>query len=282
MHMYADDTQVYFSFYPNDAIDACRIINDDLHSLHNASNQFSLMLNSSKSKVILFGRSSVELRMSLRIHMGGTDLEISECARDLGLHIDTKLRFKTHVTTCIQKAYMNLKLIYQQRQFLSCNLKRTICESLVLTHFNHCDVVYGPCLDSTDIGRIQRVQNGCLRLIYGLRKYDRISHTLVSAKWLNMSNRRKLHSLILYHKIITSKTPPYLYNKITFRTDVHNLNLRRKIYLIIPRHKSTLFKRSFAYNISSLYNDCPDTFKSSSLPLFRRQIYGRLWAEQSA
>lgn len=280
IHMYADDTQLYYSFYPRDAMEACRIINNDLHSLYKGSSKLSLEINPNKSKVVLLGNISDDLKMSMKITMGGSDLVISESARDLGLHIDANLRFKSHVTSCIQKAFMNLRLIYQHRYFLSQHLKKTLCDSLVLSHFSHCDVVYGSCLDSIDIGRIQRVQNSCLRLIYSIRKYDRISHTLATAKWLNMANRRKFHFLSLLHNIITTKNPPYLYNKITFRTDVHHLNLRRKIYLVIPRHRLSLFKRSFSYNVPLLYNKCPDEFKELSLPVFRKRVFEWLFAEQ--
>ena len=85
---------------------------------------------------------------------------------------------------------------------------------------NYCDVIYDPCLNSLDINRIQKLQNCCFRLIYGIRKYDHISNTFILSKWLNMKNRRYIYADCFFHKILKTKSPAYLYNKITFRTDV--------------------------------------------------------------
>nr|CAI5864970.1 unnamed protein product [Callosobruchus analis] len=72
-------------------------------------------------------------------------------------------------------------MLYQSRNFLSREVKRNICDALMLSKFNFCDTVYGPSIDSINNGRIQVVQNACLRLIWGT------SHKLKDTGWLNMS-----------------------------------------------------------------------------------------------
>lgn len=150
-----------------------------------------------------------------------------------------------------------------------------MCDSLVLSHFNHCDVVFGPCLDSSDIKRIQKTQNSCLRLIYGIKRPQRISHKLKEAGWLSMYNRRKHHMVCFFYKILKYKTPEYLYRKITFRTDVHNLNLRRKNMLTIPSHKKEIYKRSFSYNVATFGEilDVPSFVLSYSVFKSRLKCY---------
>lgn len=132
-----------------------------------------------------------------------------------------------------------------------------LCDSLVLSHFNHCDTVYGPCIDSTEARRIQKVQNSCLRLIFGIKRRQRISYKLKTVGWLNMYNRRRLHLACFFHKILKYKSPPYLLNKLTFRNDVHNINIRRKDILTVPQHRKEIFKRSFSYNIAACINKLP-------------------------
>ena len=94
--------------------------------------------------------------------------------------------------------------------------------------------------------------------MFGIRKHRHITHKLVDAGWLSMSNRRLLHSACLYHKIIINKTPSYLYRKILFRTDVHNVNIRFKGKLTPPVHRTETFKRSFSYQITKVYNGLPN------------------------
>ena len=190
----------------------------------------------------------------------------------MGVIIDTELRFRDHIAKCIQKAYFSLKLLYPHRHLLSEALKIKLTDSLVLSHFNYCDVLYGPCLDGKDINRVERVQKSCLRFIYGIRKFDPISHKLKNAKWLNMLDRRKLHSLVLFHSVIYYNCPPYLTNKIVYRTDVHRLNLRFQGLISPPPHKTSMFRRSFSYNIYKLYNRIPKSLKTCKPSIFKNKI----------
>lgn len=64
--------------------------------------------------------------------------------------------------------------------------------------------------------RFQRVQNSCLRLIYGFRRHDQVSHKLGEARWLNMGNCRQFYSLCLFYKIMNDKLPSSLHRKIIY------------------------------------------------------------------
>lgn len=280
-HLYADDTQIYYSFKISNLQEATNKINQDVCELVSLSNKHLLKINTNKSNILVFGneaqRSKVISEMQIRI--GNDLLNFSDCVKNLGLTIDHKLRFKKHITEKLSKAYQSLKLIYQQRYYLNRTCKKMLTDSIVLSHFNHCDIVYGACLDKSDIQRVQKVQNSCLRLIYGIRRPERISHKLKDADWLSMFNRRKLHSLCFYYNILKTKKPEYLHRKISFRTDVYNINLRKKWAINIPSHHKQLYKRSFSYQISTFSNllDIPNY--SLSLKEFKRK-YKRIFLEQ--
>lgn len=273
-HFYADDTQLYLSFYPRDVGLACTQLNADLDRLSQVSIEHSLQLNPSKSNVIVFGKKKelVGENLNLALKISNVPLKISKSVKNLGLLMDNELRFRSHISKCIQKAYCNLRQIYQNRYILSQQHKTFLCNSLVLSIFDYCDCVYGPNLLYSDKQRIQRVQNSCLRLMHGIRKYEHISHKLTETKWLNMSLRRYLHSLCLFHKIIQTKIPVYLYNLIRFRTDVHNLNLRFKGLLTPPQHATEMFKRSFSYLIAKLYNAIQSDLKLMSISRFKYHL----------
>lgn len=270
-HLYADDTQLYYSFSPSEVDLACLRVNADLDILSKGSSGHALSLNPVKSHVLLFGnkkhRQSIINRMVIRLN--GQTLPFTDQARNLGLKFDSDLRFHQHVSDMVKRAYSSLRSLYPFRKSLSIPVRKTLCDSLVLCHFNFCDVVYGPCLDTFDSYRIQKVQNSCLRFIFGLNRRQHVSRYLPLISWLNMSDRRKLHMGVFVHKLILLKTPPYLYERIRFRTDIHNLNLRFRGHISIPRYRTTTFKRSFSYNVSACYNGFPDVLKSLSLHSFR-------------
>ena len=275
VHYYADDTQVYLSFRSNDILEANVKLTSDLDILQKVSLDHCLELNPKKCHALLFGRDQCrsEHQDSLRVSINGEVINCSTSARNLGLLLDVNLRFSQHVNNCIKKAFANLKLVYNQKQVLNADLKKTLCESLVLSQFNFCDTLYGPCLLESDARRIQLMQNCCVRLIGGIRRYERgISAKLKEIGWLNMKERRILHSLVLYNKIIFKKCPNYLYQKIKFRYDAHDLDLRHKYTITPPIHRTSLFERSFSYQISLYYNRVPTALKNLPQPRFKRAI----------
>ena len=282
-HYYADDTQVYLSFKKENVVDGCEAINSDLQSLQSISLKHSLYLNPKKCCIMIFGtKNHVDsIKNLISIKIDDSVLPIRDNVKNLGVVFDSSLRFNQHISQCIQKAYLRLKLLYSYRHELSTKLKIILCDSLVLSIFTHGDVVYGNCLTSIQKRKIQKVQNSCLRLIYGIRKRDKISHKLIDTKWLNMEGRRRLHEACFYHKILLCKSPSYLYNKIIFRSHVHSLNIRFRGRITPPMHRSSMFERSFTFNVAKLYNSLPDCLGTLTLPTFRHNVFKYFFTQQT-
>lgn len=282
LQMYADDTQVYMSFPVTEIDAAINRIEYDLDHIHRFSVSHSLFLNVAKTNAILFGQSrEVALhgdQRSIRVH--DHLISFSASVKNLGLNIDNTFRYRDYISRIIGRAYNNLKVLYSYRHIFSIRLKTTLCEAMVLSLFNYCASVYGFCLDAIDARRVQVVQNSCMRYIFGIRKYDRISHKLSDLRWLNMHNRVRLHSLNLFHKILREGSPPYLLEKITYRTDVHNINIRYANLITPPVHRTSLFERSFSFNIYWHYNRLPNYLKLKGVSQFRCAAYDYLFLAQ--
>ena len=281
-HFYADDTQLLKTFHPSEARIACQQLNTDIQDLIRVSENHCLHINAAKSCLLLFGREVARERArdEIEIRVKGQILPISGEAKDLGLVLDSDLRFKRHVSSVLQRAYGALKVIYSNREYLDQRSKTLLCTAYVLSRADYADTVYGPCLDAFDKQRLQKLQNSCLRLIFGIRKYQSVRHCLGILGWLNMENRRRLHSVCLFHNVISFKTPPYLYNKISFRSDVHHLNLRRRSHITVPAHHTQFFKRCFKYSLSNWYNAIPTHIRALSATNFK-QKYVKLLLESS-
>lgn len=140
--------------------------------------------------------------------------------------------------------------------------------------------MYHPAIDNLTAARIQKIQNACLRFIYGIKKYEHISHKLFDAGWLTMQHRRILQSQCLFHQILLTKKPPYLYNKITFRTDVHNISTRFRGLISPPFHTTTLFERSFSFQIYVMHNSLPSTYKTYNQYQFKTNLRAELFRKQ--
>lgn len=282
VHCYADDTQLYYSF-PFEKLDvASALVNKELEEFTNRANGHGLIINPNKSNIIFFGPKNKLslLKEYMKISINGNVIPVSNEAKNLGVIMDSQLRFERHITVLIQRSYAAIKAIYGVRDLLTIAVKSMLCEALVLSNFNYASCVYGPFLTTNSKRKIQKVQNSCLRLIYGIRKFQRISHKLKETSWLNMENRRTLQSLCFFHKLLIFKCPPYLYEKLTFRTDVHNINIRCRGRLTHPQFKTELFKRGFTYQICKLYNSVPDDTKKLSISNFKLKCWNKLYQIQ--
>ena len=98
-------------------------------------------------------------------------------------------------------------------------------ETYILSLFNYGDALFQN-ISGRLSNKIQRVQNSCMRFVFGLRKYDHISSCYEQNKTLNMENRRKMHALIVMHKISIGEAPEYLSEKIVRHSDLHDYNTR--------------------------------------------------------
>ena len=156
-------------------------------------------------------------------------------------------------------------------------MKRALCELLVLSHFNFGDFIYDPCLVQADKKRIQKVQNSCCRLIYGIRKYEHISHKIKECNWLNMENRRILHLNTFTHKLITNITSSEsLISKFTPRSKVHSVNIRGKAAITMPHHRTSSFQGCYVFNAIRSYNQLPEEFKLYSINKFKYKLKDHL------
>ena len=204
--------------------------------------------------------------------VGNSSTKIYDEFKNLGLLLDSSFRFNSHISNCIRRAYANLKLLYNNKDYLSRKYKVILSEALVLSQFNYCDILYDPCLYSEEARRIQVVQNACICYIFGISKYSHVSHKLNELGWFNMSMRRLHHSAVFYFKLMLTRSPKYPTKKISYRTDIHNINIRRRHILTIPRHKTELFKRSFSYRLPYVMNKVPESVRTSnSVHTFKRE-----------
>lgn len=259
---YADDTQLYIDLDPRDSDDTVAQLNEDLETIRGLSLRHNLLLNPTKCSLIFFANKNLHhLLNDIRIQIGSVVLPPQTSSKSLGLILDDKLQFTQHINGLLPRAYLSLKLLYANRHCFDVGLRKLLCESLVLSLFNYGSVVYGNYLNVFNRRRIQRVQNACCRYIFGLRKYDHVSATLAQLNWLHMENRRRVLFLTFIHRIITTQSPLYLYDKLSKRQDFHSVNVRSRASFHVPRHRTALFQRCFSYCSATLYNRlsfCPN------------------------
>ena len=276
-HCYADDTQIYISGKLNMIEEMVQSMNDDLKNIADFSSRNCLKLNSKKSMFIIIGSPSNTRRLERtnipEIKIEGKAIERKKHVTNLGVILDENLSFEKHVNEIIRKALFKLKMAFRFIKFLSKDSRIRVVEAYVLSQLNYCDVVWNSISQSLGT-KIQKLQNTCIRFIYGLRKYDHISNKVKELNTLNMTNRRSVHALTLLHKIINNRAPKYLCSKIVRAINIHGHETRGRNNLVGSRYNNNYGKNSFLNKTIKEYNtvmqiigsrqDCSSiTFKSA-------------------
>nr|CAI5832947.1 unnamed protein product [Callosobruchus analis] len=274
IHHYADDTQLYLSFPVSQKDNAVSRINLDMKTLYNVSVAHNLNLNSKKSQVIVFGPKSIRQKVatSMPITINSITLPIVDCVKNLGLWIDSDFRFTKHVNQLCQTSYNTLRQLYPSRHIMNTRLKLNICQSLVLSKIAYCDCIYFPALLQADVLRLQKIQNSCIRFACGIRKYDHLSKSYHDAGWLKLEKITKYHHLNVTHNVLINKMPLYLYSKLVTFSSNSNRATRNSSLFVIPKHSTSLFKRSFIYNAIKMYNSLPNDFRNFSIINFKKRL----------
>lgn len=289
-HMYADDTQIYVHTNPDPSSigRAIEILNKDLSTICDWSQQNGLALNAQKCSYIVLGtkfqvKKVQETNPTINVnnHPVAESLEV----RNLGLLIDGNLNFKKHVDSKVPMCYGALKSLYKLRPFLSTEVRRKLTDALVLSIVDYGDLVYGPCLYKKTVQKIQRIQNSCIRFCYVVPPRSHVTPFLNTFNILNMANRRNLKLNSFLHNLRKCSKPVYLATKLNWSDrggSYARPNRFPRLQLRI-QPRLTAFRGSFRFAASKCWNDLPPPVKTEkSLHTFKRKCKEWLLQQQKS
>lgn len=273
VHLYADDTQLYYSLTPQDLDTALAKINEDLSAVADWSVKNNLVLNPNKSQFIVLGSKGQRDKILAQkpvIFIGNEPVSRVDQVKNLGLVMDGEMRYIEHINIKIRNAFYRLKTLYSLRKYLSVGVRETVAEALVLSHLNYGDIVYGPRLLEKTKKVIQRLQNACVRFCYDVPRRAHITPYLNDRGILNMANRRNLHLAFTVRKVIEFEKPRYLFNVLKWVKDDRKKPLRshRATKLIVPEHRTVSFRGGFKFAATKIWNDLPPPLREP-MPLLK-------------
>lgn len=231
-------------------------LNFDLNSIHEYVTNHGLRLNTTKSVALCIGskkqKDLIENRFSLSAGTIGGSIDWVISARNLGVYFDGHFTFSEHVNHIYKVTMFKLKTLYPFKFQFSSELKLTLIKTLIFPSMEYCCALYYNYLPQYNKDKLQRIQNSCLRFVDNIPYRDHISPYLKNREILCVDGRMQyLISMFLY-KIYKTKSPTYLFNIISKRSDVHNINIRTNTFSI-PKYSTSKFKGSFSYSVPYYY-----------------------------
>lgn len=266
MHAYADDLQIYMSRPKSQIANLCSRMNSDLQSIYLWATNNKLRLNPLKSVVLPISRFTILHTDIYALCLGTSKLEFVEKVTNLGFVINNKLSCEHHIKYVVNKIYATLRNLRSTSDAVPISTKLMLVKQLIVPFINYFIVVY-PKLDSQCLYTLTIALNNCTRFIYGIRRYDHLSHHRNAILGCSLENYLKIRSCIFLHNIIQHKTPGYLHNKLQWGTSLRCYNLK------IPQFNFLNSSRLFFVESSRIWNSLPLDIKIiNSKYLFKKSL----------
>ena len=137
-----------------------KLLNSDLKNLTNWLNVNKISLNVSKTKLIISKPKRKPLDFNMKIKLRGKRLYPTDSVKYLGVKIDSKLNWKSHVNATATKLNRANAMLYKVRDFVSANILKSVYYALFV---NYACIIWGQNIST--INRLYILQKKALRII---------------------------------------------------------------------------------------------------------------------
>ena len=263
---YAGDNTIYNS---------SENIDDVILSLQESSKQLfkwfsdnQMKSNSDKCHLIVSKNDTTE------IQIGDSVIKSSSTEKLLGVNIDCKLNFDSHVKHLCNKANKKLRALARVTPYMTLEKKKIIMNSFFNAQFNYRPLIW--MLHSRkNNNKIKYLHERCLRLIYSDKKssYEKLLEKDGSVS----IHHRNIQALAIEMFKVKHKLCPEITSDIFMERTNYHFNLRNRSDFITPQVNSVYHgTESITYLGPKIWDMVPDSIKEEkSLNSFKESI--KLW-----
>lgn len=246
MKVFADDTKICNQVSLDTSIEA---LQSDIDAAVKWSDKWQLPFNEGKCKVLHVGSANQGHTYQMR----GTPLEHLLQEKDLGIKIDTELKFHKQATSAVSKASQMLAVIRRSFVKIDATTLPLLYKSLVRTHLEYGNIIWGP-FNREDQKKVERVQRRATRLVKDIRHLP-YPDRLKILKLPSLYYRRKRGDMIqvfqLLHGGVDMNPDKFLTPAVDGRTRGHPWKLNK------PRAVTRVRRNAFSTRIVNEWNALP-------------------------
>ena len=257
--LFADDTTVSSSGYIFS--DLCSTVNDELESVHRWSVSNRLSLNSDKTAALIFtNRRNDEIANDCLV-VNGTNINVLECVKFLGVHLDNRLTFKNHINAVCGKLSKVVGILYKLKECLSPKSLINMYYNLFYPYLTYGNVLWGGTY-GTHLNTIEMLQKRAIRIITGSEYLSHTEPLFLQTSILKFEDLHKYLLLLYYFK-----------HKCDFQPSNVNYSTRYGGEPILYAHRLTLTEHSVLYSAARLWRSLSEDLKNiNSYAVFKKKL----------
>ena len=199
--LFADDSKIYSKVPRANKVlpeleGSQEILQKDLDELYKWADKWKMSFNVNKCKIMHLGYDNGKHEYNLN---GTTLLETTE-EKDLGVLIDNKLKFSSHIKSIVAKANRMIGLIKISFESIDKEMFLILYKSLVRPLLEYCVHAWSPHFE-TDITLLENVQRRATRMV---REFNQLSYEdrLKELGLTKLKDRRTRGDMILTYRLL--------------------------------------------------------------------------------
>ncbi|XP_015121289.1 uncharacterized protein LOC107044057 [Diachasma alloeum] len=220
-------------------------LNADISRIQRWAAANLLQLNVNKTKAIIMGArryiNAIDVPALPQLGCQGSAIEIVSSVRNLGVFIDSKLTFASHIQRVDSKINTALYQLYSLRDYTDAPLLRDL--------------------------QLQRMINRAVRFVTGLPRDAPISEARRSLGWLSISGYRTVVIASVMYQVQSTGTPQYLADLFAVYTSTRpRRQALAQLALVVPNYRTDTYKAALAVAGPETWNSIPVNIRELTSP----------------
>ena len=214
------------------------------------------LLNASKTKCMLFNLLlPAPARPSSIPTLEVSDLEYVDNYKYLGVWLDCKLSFQTHIKHLQTQIKSRISFLFRNKASFTHAATHTLVKRTILPLLEFGAAIY-KIASTTLLSKLDAVYHSAIRFVTKApyTTYHCDLHALVG--WPSLQICRQTHWLQVIYKSLLGKAPPYLSSLVTIAAPIRSTRSSRYISLINPKANSSLAAFPYSYLLPMTETNC--------------------------
>ena len=279
-HFYADDTSLYVSFEPTQLDTTVMHLEECLSAVKTHMQEKKLMMNSSKTDIILITTKTLAQRLpgALTLKVDDDGVSTTNVVRYIGVLLDNHWTLQDHIKSTCKSAMLHLYNIGRIRRMLPRKLCEQLVHALITSKIDYANALLCG-VPNVLLKQLQRIQNVAARIVTLTPRAAHITPVLRDLHWLPVKQRIQYKVCLLVFKCLHGTAPEYLTELLTRHARPRDLR-PAAVRLTVPLQVTQSANRAFSVSGPRMWNALSeDTRAAQSLSQFKKKLKTELFIQ---
>ena len=267
--LFADDTTIYMA--SNNINEIITSITNDMTLLTDWFRANKLSLNVSKTNYMVFTNTPHHIPQ-FSLYIENKLLNRVENVKFLGIHIDHKLDWGTHIQKCKNKILSGLYALRNVRNLLLHSHMKSLYYTLIHPHITYGTMLWGSA-KKIHLKKIQVLQNKAIRVLTNTKYNESALPLYKLTKILPLNDIYQFQLALCMYQLNNKQLSRPLQALFTINIDIHSYNTRHHLDPHITKRRTQMIIKSFLHKIPEFWYILPrDVKKVKSVCTFKSRM----------